>query len=392
MADGDPQNCVELLRQMIGFDTVNRTADGMPFVEGQLAAYLETVANGWGLQTSRLAIADVGFNLLVTHQTDPAVPWLLFDSHLDTVDVAGMTIDPFGGKVADGKIFGRGACDTKGTGAAMLWALKDAVADGQLSVNVAILYSIDEEVGRRGVRAFVDDQLETLGWRPVGVVVGEPTSLRLVTAHNGTVRWRIRTRGVAAHSSDPRQGRSAISSMTRVIDAIEQHYIPTLAASHPLVGHAQCSINLVRGGSLINVIPESCEIRLDRRTVPGEDGTDVLPAVEAILDELRQQHPDLEVYQEAGTIEPALSPDTNQEFAHCVGCVLESLKFSRDAVGAKYGTHASNFASAGLPAIVLGPGDIAQAHSADEFLSLDQLQRGVEVYRQLMLQPANAWR
>jgi acetylornithine deacetylase len=391
MADGDLQNCVELLWQMIGFDTVNRTADGVPFVEGQLAAYLETVAGGWGLQTSRLGIADVGFNLLVTHQADPAAPWLLFDSHLDTVDVAGMAIDPFGGKVTDGKIFGRGACDTKGTGAAMLWALKDAAADGQLSVNVAILYSIDEESGRRGVRAFVDGQLPTLGWRPLGVVVGEPTLLRMVTAHNGTVRWRIRTKGVAAHSSDPRQGRSAISSMTRVIDAIEQQYIPTLDASHPLVGHAQCSINLVRGGSLINVIPESCEICLDRRTVPGEDGTDVIPAVETLLDELRQQHPELEVRQEAPKIEPALSPDTNQDFSRRVGRVLELCGLSSDPVGARYGTHASNFARAGLPAVVLGPGDIAQAHSANEFLALDQLQRGVDVYRQLMQQPAATW-
>jgi acetylornithine deacetylase len=241
------------------------------------------------------------------------------------------------------------------------------------------------------MRAFVDDQLETLGWRPVGVVVGEPTSLRLVTAHNGTVRWRIRTRGVAAHSSDPRQGRSAISGMTRVIDAIEQQYIPTLDATYPLVGHAQCSINLVRGGSLINVIPESCEIWLDRRTVPGEAGTDVLPAVEAILDHLRQQHPELEVRQEAARIEPALSPDTNQEFSRRVGRVLESCGLSDDAVGVKYGTHASNFAHAGLPAVVLGPGDIAQAHRANEFLALDQLQRGVDVYRQLMRQPAATW-
>ncbi|NIL96607.1 MAG: M20/M25/M40 family metallo-hydrolase [Planctomycetales bacterium] len=302
-----------------------------------------------------------------------------------------MTIEPFEGKVADGRIFGRGACDTKGTGAAMLWALKEAVAERRLEVNVALLYTIDEEAGRSGVRAFVDHHLEGLGWRPAGVVVGEPTSLRMVTAHNGTVRWRIRTQGVAAHSSDPPQGRSAIRSMTIVMDALERQYIPTLDASHPLVGKAQCSVNLIRGGTLINVIPESCEIWLDRRTVPGEDGRAVAGAVESILERVRQQHTDLEVVQDPPTIEPALSPDLNREFASRIGRVLDSLDMASEAVGAKYGTHASSFASAGLPAIVLGPGQIAQAHSAQEYLTLDDLHRGVEVYRKLMLQPAAAW-
>ena len=105
-AGPNPQNCVQLLQRMIGFDTVNRTADGVPFVEEELAEYLESTARCWGLQTSRLAIPEGGFNLLVTRQTDPAAPWLLLDSHLDTVDVAGMTIDPFGGRIAGGKSSG----------------------------------------------------------------------------------------------------------------------------------------------------------------------------------------------------------------------------------------------------------------------------------------------
>ena len=133
-----PGSLVELLQQMISFDTVNRVNEGVPFVEGELAAHLEALAEGWGLQAARLPIAQngaldqAGFNLLVTHEVDQKFPWLLFDSHLDTVTVEGMTIDPFGALVEDGKIYGRGACDTKGTGACMLWALKSAVEAGGL--------------------------------------------------------------------------------------------------------------------------------------------------------------------------------------------------------------------------------------------------------------------
>lgn len=379
-----PQTCVELLQQMVSFNTVNRIAEGIPFVEGELANYLDELATGWGFQTQRLEISDIGFNLLVTQEVDPQAPWLLFDSHMDTVSVDGMTVDPFGGEIVNGKLYGRGACDTKGTGTTMLWALKTLADENSLDVNIAILYTIDEEITRTGVKTFLREQLETLDWRPAAVVVGEPTCLRAVTAHNGTVRWQISTSGRAAHSSDPSQGHSAISDMTRVIDAIEKQYIPRLTASHELVGKAQCSINLISGGTLINMIPERCTVTIDRRTVPGEDATQVLPTVESVLDLLRQESPGLNVAQHDAQIQLSLSPDKNQEFSGRVAKVLRSLDLDDQPIGAKYGTHASDFAGAGFPAVVLGPGDIAQAHCKDEHITLEQLEKGVEVYRHIM--------
>jgi acetylornithine deacetylase len=392
-----PGSPVELLQQMVSFDTVNRVNEGVPFVEGELAAHLEGLAEGWGLQTARLPIAQngsfdqAGFNLLVTHEVDEKSPWLLFDSHLDTVTVQGMTIDPFRAVVEDGKIYGRGACDTKGTGACMLWALKSAVESDRLRANIAILFSIDEEVSRIGVRAFVQHQLAALSWVPSAVIVGEPTMLQMITAHNGTVRWKIKTQGRAAHSSDPSGGRSAITDMIKVIGAIEADYIPHLKAEHPLVGRAQCSINMIAGGSLINVIPESCTIDVDRRVVPGEDSSTVLPAIEVILQALRESNSELRISQEEPSISLALAPDLNQELKERVGVVLESLDLSSTAVGARYGTHASNFADIGLPALVLGPGDIAQAHCKDEFIAIDQLESGTQVYQALMAQPGDYW-
>lgn len=379
-----PQTCVELLQQMVSFNTVNRISDGIPFVEGELAEHLESVARGWGLKAERLEIPGTGFNLLVTRQVDPQLPWLLFDSHMDTVSVEGMTVDPFAGAITAGRLYGRGACDTKASGATMLWALKTLVAENTPSQNLGILYTIDEEITRTGVKTFLRQQLDGLDWKPAAVVVGEPTSCRLVTAHNGTVRWQISTTGRAAHSSDPSQGRSAISDMVRVIDALETQYIPQLDAAHELVGKAQCSINLISAGTLINVIPDACTISVDRRAVPGEDATQVLPAVESVLESLRREVPGLCVTQHEAQIQSSLSPDGNQEFAGHVGGVLRSLGLEEQPLGAKYGTHASDFASAGFPAVVLGPGDIAQAHRKDEYIVLDQLEHGIEIYRSVM--------
>ncbi len=387
-----PQTCEELLQRMVGFNTINRVKEGVPFVERELAEYLERIAGEWGLQTRRLPIPDVGFNLLVCHEVDPSAPWLMFDSHLDTVGVESMTVEPFAGKIIDGRLYGRGACDTKGTGAAMLWGLRQVASQGIATTNTALLFSIEEEAAKTGARALVDSQLDQLGFRPVGIVVGEPTSLRMVTAHKGSVRWRIRTRGVAAHSSDPSRGRSAITAMVRVIDAIESQYIPRLDVEHPLAGRTQCSINLIQGGTQINVIPPTCEIRLDRRTVPGEDPTGVVPAVEAVLDTLRAEMPELAVEQDAVVIDPALAAEASAAFASRVGKVLETLGSPAIPTGAEYGTNAGSYAAGGWSAVVLGPGRIAQAHSAEEYLELEQLQRGVDVYARLMACPPGHWR
>lgn len=387
MASGIHDSCESLLQAMVGFDTVNTAISGKPHAERALSVYMEGQALAMGLDTRRLPVTGDGFNLLISRQVDSGAPWLLFESHLDTVSVDGMTVDPFEGRVVDGRMYGRGTCDTKGTGAAMLWALSRS-SERIGPNNVAILYTLDEEVGKTGVRTFVASQMPEMDWRPAGVIVGEPTRLRAVVAHNGVVRWRIRTEGVAVHSSDPARGRSAIRTMTEVIGALEERYISQLTSEHPLTGAAQCSINLIRGGTQINMIPEHCEIHVDRRVVPGEDPDTVIPAVERILEELRADNPDLTVVQETpDMVDSPLDPAGGKAFGAFVASVLKSMGLPDGLTGVGYGTDASSFSRAGIPTIVLGPGDIAQGHTADEWIDLGQLNSGVDVYYNLMCSP-----
>ena len=370
---------------MVRIDTVNSAISGRPDAELELSLHLEEQASEMGCKTVRLPVSGAGFNLLVSHIVSTNAPWVMFESHLDTVSVDGMTVPPFDGVIGDGRMYGRGTCDTKGSGAAMLWSLKRYMGEGLSTNNVAILFTLDEEVTKTGVRTFVDRQLPDLGWLPRGVVVGEPTKLALVGAHNGVVRWRIVTQGIAAHSSDPYKGRSAISMMTKVIETIEREYVPSVKMMHPLTGKAQCSINIVRGGVQINIIPEHCEIHVDRRVVPGESTEDVLPAVERVLDRLREEDPDMVVTQERpDMVDWPLDPAVGRGFAQVVAGALGRLGLPNEVNGVGYGTDASTFGKAGIPAVVLGPGDIAQGHTADEWIDLGELARGIEVYYEIM--------
>ena len=378
-------SCQELLQAMIAFNTVNSNVSGQPDAELALSQFLESQANFLGFSTQRLPVGGQSFNLLVSYLVSQDAPWLLFESHLDTVSIEDMTIDPLGGHLENNRVYGRGACDTKGSGAAMLHALRCYAEEPTTPNNIAIVYTVDEEVNKTGVRMFVEQHLPLLDWKPVGAIVGEPTQLKLVVAHNGVVRWRIQTQGVAAHSSSPERGLSAISMMMKVLGVLESHYIPTLEASHSLTGEAQCSVNVIRGGTQVNVIPETCEIQVDRRVVPGEEAQSVIPTVEGLLNELRKNDDKMSVLQtEPDIIFPPLDPNGNEAFIAFVQGTLKEMRLSSEPVGVSFGTNASIFSSIGIPTIIIGPGDIAQAHTSDEWLDLEQLRYGEAVYFNLM--------
>ncbi len=369
---------------MVALNTVNTAASGDPMAEDKLADYLQSVATTFGFPAQRLAVSGRADNLLLRCEFGPQRPWLLFESHMDTVTAEGMTIEPLSGRIHNGRLWGRGACDTKGTGAAMLWALRQYTAESDRPNNIAVLFTVDEEDGMLGVRSFVANDLPRLAIRFAAAVVGEPTMLRPIVTHNGLVRWRVTTRGVAAHSATPWKGRSAISTMVRVIEAIESRYASSLKAEHPLTGRAQCSVNVVRGGTQVNVIPDTCTIDIDRRVVPGEDPQGVLPAVQALLDDLTAEHQDLDARQALTYMAPPLNADGTGPWNKAVQRALARLDRPVDPCGAPYATDGGELGTAGLPTIVIGPGDIAQAHTKDEWVTLDQLHQGVRLYLELM--------
>ncbi|HVU35637.1 MAG TPA: M20 family metallopeptidase [Opitutaceae bacterium] len=376
-----PTGAEDLLARMVAFPTVNPALGGPVGGESQLAANLEAMARSWGLITRRGPVGATGaFNLLVTAPVLAGAEWVMFESHLDTVGVEGMSVPPFQLTAGDDRLYGRGACDTKGSGAAMLWALKTFAGDPDRRRNAGIAFVVDEEAGMTGAQAFAASELRALP-RLRGIIVGEPTRLRPVTAHNGAVRWRSITRGVAAHSSDPTLGRSAISGMLRVVAALEEKFIPLATATHPLTGRAAASINVIRGGSAVNIIPDHCEILCDRRIVPGESPAVVLAQRDAAVAGLEVEHDRVD-------IAPPLAPEAAAPLFQWIQPALTAAGLRSDATGAPYATDGGHYAAAGAPTIVLGPGDIAQAHTRDEWLDRGELNRAVALYLAILRLPA----
>ena len=383
-----PNSVLDLLIEMISFDTVNEHISERHFPEKKMMEQIESYALQWGFQVSRLPIANTSansaFNLLITYEAYKDAPWLLFESHADTVDVKNMTVNPFIAEVIDGKLYGRGACDTKGSGASMLWALQKYSQGVDKPNNIALLFVTDEEISKTGANSFVGAQLSQLPWKPVGVIVGEPTMCRLVVAHNGVLRWKIRTKGVAAHSSNPANGKSAISAMAKLILEFERIYCAETNAIHPLTGRSACSVNTITGGSAVNIIPSVCEIEIDRRILPGEDPLDVRKSIQAVLDRISLANSSIEIETSEPFIDFPLDPLSNVEFAAQISKSLDSLGFADELLGVAYGTDASTYSIAGLPAVVIGPGSIDQAHTKDEWIELQELDKAVVIYEQFM--------
>jgi acetylornithine deacetylase len=376
-----PETAPELLQTLVRIPSVNMFITGKPFAENNLADFLKKCSLAWGLGAKLLPVRGVGNNLLITKKFKKGAPWIMFCAHMDTVSAEGMDFNPFCGIVKNRRILGRGSCDDKGCITASLWALKELKDSPN---NIAILCTVDEEQRRHGATDFCKEQYHSLGFKPAGVIIAEPTSLKPLVAHAGICHFSVIVKGKAAHASDPSKGRSAIKDMIKVIQALETGYIAGLKAKDRLCGRARCSINMIQGGRQVNAIPDECVIRVDRRVMPGEDMNSIIPAVEKVLDKLRAKDRSLRVKVLHAFRDNPLSQKENSDF---IKWTLEGLKLAghnSPPGGAAFATDAGAIGSLGLSCVVLGPGEDALAHTARESMAIKDLDEGVRVFKTIM--------
>jgi|GEM_PF-63138 acetylornithine deacetylase len=371
---------VALLSDLVAIESVNPAYQGGARGEGAVAEYVAQYLRAIGIEPEFQSVLPQRANVLGRLRGNGQAT-LILEAHMDTVSLAPMP-DALTPKIRDGKMYGRGACDDKASLAAMLYALKllREYGGGQ-HADILLAAVVDEEVAFRGVLALIEAKPHAQG-----AVVGEPTNLLPVIAHKGVVRFRIRTIGRAVHTARLDEGNNAIYQMTRVIDALREKIEPRLPArALPRLGAPTLCVSTIRGGIQVNMVPDECVIEIDRRIVPGETHAQVLQEIDAVLDALRAQEPTFKIERLAPDLADfALDTPRGASIARTTRAACEIIRGATDFGAVGYGSDASKLSElAHIPSIVLGPGDIAQAHTADEWVEIAQVVQAAEIYAQL---------
>lgn len=381
-----PLDVVQLLAELVACSSANPRRNppgGDSPGEANLCRILDRLLNALGARVEQEEVLPGRRNLFGTFTGRDPSRTLLLAAHADTVPQDGMTIPPFTPSIRNGRLYGRGSADTKGSMAAMLAALSRFLEkNGAPPCNVCFAATCNEEFGAHGAKALVRRHPGEF----FGAVVGEPTDLAVVHAHKGALRFSIEARGLAVHSSLPERGASAIFAMSDVVRRLEGPYREELLRrDHPLLGPPRVTVGIIRGGSQVNIVPDHCLVEVDRRTVPGETLDSARGELDAILAEAKHAGDPRIAFSCQSTDEyPPLDEPADGPIGRLAGEACRRVLGQARFAAAPYATDAGVFHHAGLPAVVLGPGSMQQAHTQDEFIGLEPLRQAVDVYETLI--------
>ncbi|WP_169392383.1 MULTISPECIES: acetylornithine deacetylase [Psychrobacter] len=391
-----PSDSLDWLGRLIGFDTVSRHSNLALIHDVQ--GYCQAL----GLDTT-LSFNDQKdkANLFVTvkagMQQDIVSGGIVLSGHTDVVPVDGQnwSSQPFNAVVKDGKLFGRGACDMKGFIACLLTLLPKAVDlsnQGKLKKPLHLALSFDEEVGCLGAPLILAD-LKARGIQPDYCIVGEPTNMKMVTAHKGIAVYRCRVHGKSAHSSLTNRGVNAISYASRLVAFVDD-LAEDLKSRDDIdevfdVPFATLSVGTISGGTATNIVPNFCEFTFDYRNLPHMSQDDIVIPIQNKIAELSKQMQDrapetkIELLQEEGV--PAMTDRDSKALQDLIAALVDDDQRHKVA----YATEGGQFTNAGIPTIICGPGSIEQAHKPDEFVEISQIKR-CDIFLQKLLEGLSA--
>ena len=366
-----PSTVEELTQALVRIPSVNPDGDPGTDLTGEAACadYVAAFLRDCGADVIVEDVLPGRPNVIGGFVSGENKPKILFGPHLDTVGVGGMVIDPFGGEIKDGRVWGRGASDTKGPMAAMLWAIKSLGRElATLLVDVYFVGFMSEESSQHGSRHFGAHHRDF-----DFALVGEPTSMKVVHKHKGCLWADVTTSGTAAHGATPHLGVNAIVKMAGIVNALQTEF-PSLLTNRggedEILGSSTINLGMIQGGTRSNIVADSCTLRVDIRVTPQlhEQGGAVTVLRDFILD--LDPTARVEVASEAM---PLNTPGENKY-------VQQLLASGSSLTGAPWFCDAAYLAAEGIPSIAIGPGSIAQAHTKDEWISIQDLEEGVAFF------------
>ena len=387
IARGD---AVALTRELVRIDSRNPSlVPGGPG-EAAVAAALSDILTAWGFRVDVRDAAPGRPNVIARIGT-PGARSLMFNGHLDVVGTEGMVHEPWSAPDHGGRIYGRGSSDMK-SGVSAMCAAALRAADAQIDGEIVVTAVADEEFESIGTRALID-----WGVRADAAVVTEPTRLAIMPAHRGFVWLTITTHGHAAHGSRWDIGVDAIRHAGLVLAELDRMDADDLPRqSHALLGRPSVHASMIEGGTGMSTYPDSCTIRIERRTIPGETSQHVCAELEAACARVAAGRPN---FRADVAVTLSQLPSDVRVDAPIVLALSDALRATGEAVtveGMSAWTDAALLNEAGIPAICFGPGDISLAHAAEEWVSMTEIERATNVLTRLATEwcasRGSAWR
>ncbi len=374
MSSRFPLDPVALTEALVSIDSRNPdlVADGPG--EGAVANRLADILSGWGFAVS---VSDVtpGRPNVIARIGPTGVTPLVLNGHLDVVGTEGMSHPPFEPTRRDGRLYGRGANDMKGGVAAMCVAAARASVRGALASEMIITAVCDEEYRSIGTAALLAN-----GLHATGAIVTEPTRMAICPAHKGFTWFDVHVQGHAAHGSCPDVGVDAIAHAGLLLAAMVEYEQSSLCArTHPLLGSASMHASTIAGGTGWSTYPEQCHLQVERRTVPGESVEQTLSELQELCARIAARHPAFRATVTQHTVQPPNDVALTSPVVRALTQALQKHAWGAPVTGLSCWTDAALLTAAGIPAVCFGPGDIARAHGAEEWIDEHELLAAADV-------------
>ncbi len=376
------QEAVDFLKDLLRTKSVNPPGNEEP-VARKVAAMLQSA----GVEAEIRSIEPGRANVVARIPGSGAKKGLVYSGHMDTVAIGEVPwdFDPFGAEEHEDRIYGRGASDMKSGLAAMVMAVTEVVRSrARLQGDLILAATAGEEVDCRGARALVEEGLlEGVG----AMAISEPSNGEIFVAHKGALWVEITCYGKTAHGSMPEQGVNAIEHMNTLIDALRNDF-GFRYEHHDLLGGPTMNLGVISGGTQPNVVPDVCRLRIDVRTVPGQDHREILNDIQALAQEIETNSAAKFELTVLNDKPPVSTPADEEIVGTAVRTVDDLFEKRRQPSGVRYFTDASVFvpgAGDGLPVIIYGPGDEALAHQPNEYVEVAKYLDAITFYKELAL-------
>lgn len=384
-------NPVELAKKLVSI----RSESGD---EKEVAEYIFEYLRALGLPAEKLEVGEGRFCVFVAGEGEAGNCEVLFINHIDTVPVGeGWSHEPFG-EVVDGKLYGRGSCDNKGSGACLLAALTGKGGEN-FTKKFSLCFTIGEENTFIGIKTFIKKMAQDERFKNIKYCVNlEPTELKIVHAHKGQIHLTIRAHGKAAHASEPAKGDNAILKLNRAINNLNKFNETFVEFEHGLLGHPAMNIGVIKGGTASNIVPDFAEMEVDVRIVPGQNGEKVVEEIKKVVEGkvVDGSVDGRDVDAVAGSVDTVGAGDSvssdsleiiinhiyapvempsSSPFIENFRKILKAEGIDSEPEIGGYTTEFSDLAEAGIEGFIFGAGSINQAHKIDEFVRTEELEK-----------------